>query len=135
MAHIADVVFVGLEGQFFLFRQIMELARGLESVIDQILGHAVAANKEKADVLGRELQLFRHRLQGTGLPGQKTTQIKNGNFVAHAMTSDWVPVLKMPVFAKLPRAIYRTRVEGIAIAVMGASARANSDRRTVTGQQ
>ena len=68
ITHVADVVFVGLEGHLVRLGQGMKPARGFERGIDQVLRHAMAADIEKADILGRELQLLRHRLQCTWFP-------------------------------------------------------------------
>ena len=48
---IPDVVLVDLEPHLVFERHRVELARGLERVVDDVLGHAVTGHVEEADAL------------------------------------------------------------------------------------
>ena len=65
---VADIVLVYRQAPLVVHRHGVELARGLEGRVDDLLRHAVAGEVEEADLLARAPHLRGHGLEPAGIP-------------------------------------------------------------------
>ena len=72
---VADIVLVDREAPLVVERQRVELARGREGRVDDLLRHAVAGQVEEAHLLARAPDLRGHGLEPAGVPPERRPEV------------------------------------------------------------